>query len=67
MGFTVDDGNIVGPKPGAAPTQVQRKSGLDPVRYTVRAMPGLLATTKAWAACLESERPLAAAIEWLRS
>ena len=43
----------------------QVKAGLDPLRYTVRSVPGLLAKTKAWAEYCDSERPLADAIERL--
>jgi bifunctional non-homologous end joining protein LigD len=43
------------------------KSGLDPSRYTVRTVPGLLAKTKAWAEYCESEQPLAAAIKRMSS
>ncbi len=46
-------------------TWAQVKSGLDPQRYTVRSVPGLLKTTKAWAEYCDSERPLAEAIERL--
>jgi bifunctional non-homologous end joining protein LigD len=48
-------------------TWSQVKRGLDPLRYTVRTVPGLLAKTKAWAQYCESEQPLAAAIKRLRS
>ncbi len=40
----------------------QVKAGLDPLRYTVRSVPGLLAKTKAWAEYCDSERPLADAM-----
>jgi bifunctional non-homologous end joining protein LigD len=43
----------------------QVKSGLDPSRYTIRTVPGLLAKTKAWRDYCESEQPLAAAIKRL--
>ncbi len=38
---------------------------LDPTRYTVRTVPGLLAKTKAWADYGDSERPLEDAIKKL--
>ena len=43
----------------------QVKAGLDPLRYTVRSVPGLLAKSKAWAEYCESERPLADAMKRL--
>ncbi len=43
----------------------QVKAGLDPLRYTVRSVPGLLAKSKAWADYCESERPLADAMKKL--
>ncbi len=43
----------------------QVKAGLDPLRYTVRSVPGLLAKSKAWAEYCESERPLANAMKRL--
>ena len=43
----------------------QVKSGLDPARYTIRTVPGLLAKSPAWAEYCDSERPLAAAIKRL--
>ncbi len=43
----------------------QVKADLDPKRYTVWTVPGLLAKTKAWAEYCESERPLDAAIRRL--
>jgi bifunctional non-homologous end joining protein LigD len=46
-------------------TWSQVKAGLDPRRFTVRSVPGLLAKTKAWAEYCESERPLAPAIKRL--
>ncbi len=46
-------------------TWSQVKSGLDPQRFTVRSVPGLLGKSKAWAEDFESERPLAAAIKRL--
>jgi bifunctional non-homologous end joining protein LigD len=48
-------------------TWSQVKSGLDPLRYTVRTAPGLLAKTDAWAEYCKSEQPLAAAIKRLSS
>jgi bifunctional non-homologous end joining protein LigD len=44
-------------------TWAQVKAGLDPSRYTVRTVPGLLARTKAWAEYCDAERPLADAIK----
>jgi bifunctional non-homologous end joining protein LigD len=41
------------------------KAGLDPLRYTVRSAPGLLAKTKAWAEYCDAERSLATAIKRL--
>ncbi len=46
-------------------TWSQVKPGLDPQRYTIRTVPGLLAKTKGWAEYCESERPLAPAIKQL--
>ena len=43
----------------------QVRSGLDPMRFTVRTTPALLAKTNAWEDYFESERPLAAAIKRL--
>ena len=43
-------------------TWAQVKMGLDPQRYTVRSVPGLLAKSKAWAEYCDAERPLADAI-----
>jgi bifunctional non-homologous end joining protein LigD len=48
-------------------TRSQVKSGLDPLRYTERTVPGLLTKTKAWTEYSESEQPLAAAIKRLSS
>jgi bifunctional non-homologous end joining protein LigD len=48
-------------------TWSQVKPGLEPLRYTIRTVPGLLAKTKAWADYCESEQPLAAAIKRLSS
>jgi bifunctional non-homologous end joining protein LigD len=36
--------------------------GLDPSRFTVRTVPGLLTKTKAWAGYCDGERALSAAI-----
>jgi bifunctional non-homologous end joining protein LigD len=41
------------------------KPGLDPRKYTVRTVPGLLAKTTAWAAYCDRERPLEEAIRKL--
>jgi bifunctional non-homologous end joining protein LigD len=46
-------------------TWSQVKFGLDPLCYTVRTVPSLLAKTKAWAEYCEAEQPLAAAIKRL--
>ena len=46
-------------------TWAQVKTGLDPQRYTIRSVPGLLAKTKAWAEYGDAARPLAQAIERL--
>ena len=46
-------------------TWAQVKTGLDPQRYTLRTVPGLLKKTKAWAEYCDSERPLAPAIQRL--
>ena len=46
-------------------TWAQVKPGLDPARYTLRTVPGLLAKSKAWAEYCDSERPLSAAIRKL--
>jgi bifunctional non-homologous end joining protein LigD len=43
-------------------TWSQVKPGLDPLRYTVRSVPALLAKTKAWAEYCDAEQPLADAI-----
>ncbi|MFO1079855.1 MAG: DNA ligase D [Reyranellaceae bacterium] len=43
----------------------QVKTGLDPMRYTVRTVPALLARTKAWAGYDEAATPLRMAIERL--
>ncbi len=46
-------------------TWAQVKDGLDPQRYTLRSVPGLLAKTKAWAEYCDAKRPLADAIKRL--
>ncbi|TQI73428.1 ATP-dependent DNA ligase LigD phosphoesterase module /ATP-dependent DNA ligase LigD polymerase module [Bosea sp. AK1] len=46
-------------------TWPQVKVGLDPARFTIRAIPKLLAASKAWADYDEAERPLAEAIRKL--
>ena len=43
----------------------QVRAGLDPTRFSVRTVPGLIARSRAWAEYCESERPLAAAIAQL--
>ncbi len=43
----------------------QVKTGLDPARYTVRTVPGLVRKLTAWDEYCEAERPLAAAIKRL--
>ncbi len=43
----------------------QVRSGLDPMRYTVRTVPGLIAKSDAWADYCDAERPLEAAIRRL--
>jgi len=43
-------------------TWAQVKAGLDPARFTVRSVPGLLKGLKAWSDYGEGERPLAEAI-----
>jgi len=43
----------------------QVRSGLDPRRFTLRTVPGLLSRTEAWADYAEAERPLRRAIERL--
>lgn len=48
-------------------TWSQVKAGLDPMNYTIRTVPNLLAKTKAWADYCQSEQPLADAIKRLRS
>jgi bifunctional non-homologous end joining protein LigD len=46
-------------------TWSQVRADLDPKRYTVRTVPGLLKKTKAWADYLDGERPLRDAIKRL--
>jgi bifunctional non-homologous end joining protein LigD len=46
-------------------TWSQVKTGLDPANYTVRTVPGLMKTLKAWADYRDGERPLAVAIRRL--
>jgi bifunctional non-homologous end joining protein LigD len=48
-------------------TWSQVKAGLDPMNYTIRTVPNLLAKTKAWADYCQSEQPLADAIKRLTS
>jgi bifunctional non-homologous end joining protein LigD len=48
-------------------TWSQVKAGLDPMRYTIRTIPGLLARTTAWAEYCQAEQPLADAIKRLRT
>ena len=48
-------------------TWSQVKPGLDPLQYTVRSVPNLLAKTKAWAEYCDAEQPLADAIKRLSS
>ncbi len=48
-------------------TWAQVKAGLDPQRYTIRSVPGLLAKSKAWAEYCDAERPLADAIKRFRA
>jgi bifunctional non-homologous end joining protein LigD len=45
----------------------QVRAGLDPLRYTLRSVPALLAKTKAWSEYCDAEQPLAAAIRKLTS
>ena len=47
-------------------TWPQVKAGLDPARYTIRTVPGLLQKTTAWADYCQAERPLTDAIKRLR-
>ena len=46
-------------------TWTQVRDGLDPVRFTIRTVPALLAKSKAWADYCDAERPLEAAIRKL--
>jgi bifunctional non-homologous end joining protein LigD len=43
----------------------QVRDGLDPGRFTVRSVPGLLAKSKAWTDYCDAERPLEGAIRKL--
>jgi len=43
----------------------QVRDGLDPSRFTVRSVPGLLAKSKAWTDYCDAERPLEGAIRKL--
>ena len=43
-------------------TWAQARADLDPLRFTVRTVPGLLARSKAWADYADAARPLAKAI-----
>jgi len=56
-------------RPGAAVsmplTWAQVKNNLDPLRFTVRTVPGLLRKTKAWSDYCDSEQPLETAIRRL--
>jgi bifunctional non-homologous end joining protein LigD len=44
----------------------QVRAGLDPKRFTIRSVPGLIAKSAAWKEYGDSQRPLKAAIEGLR-
>jgi bifunctional non-homologous end joining protein LigD len=46
-------------------TWTQVKRGLDPARFTIATVPGLLSRTKAWAEYREAARPLAAVLRAL--
>jgi bifunctional non-homologous end joining protein LigD len=46
-------------------TWTQVRAGLDPKRFTVRSVPGLIAKTTAWSDYCEAERPLQSGIERL--
>jgi bifunctional non-homologous end joining protein LigD len=46
-------------------TWAQVRKGLDPMRYTLHTVPGLLKKSKAWADYEKSERPLKDAIRRL--
>jgi bifunctional non-homologous end joining protein LigD len=53
--------------PAAMPlTWAQVRAGLDPSRYTIKSVPGLLKKTKAWEEYCESERPLRSAISQMK-
>jgi bifunctional non-homologous end joining protein LigD len=43
----------------------QVRDGLDPMRFTVRTVPSLLAKSKAWVDYCDAQRPLEAAIRKL--
>ncbi len=52
--------------PVSMPLQwTQLRPGLDPLRFTIRTAPGLIAKSKAWQDYCDSERPLAPAIKRL--
>jgi len=44
-------------------TWVQVRRGLEPLRYTIRSAPGLLARSSAWKDYCECERPLREALK----
>jgi bifunctional non-homologous end joining protein LigD len=46
-------------------TWAQVRRGLDPMRFTLQSVPGLLKKTKAWADYHKAERPLKTAIRKL--
>jgi bifunctional non-homologous end joining protein LigD len=46
-------------------TWSQVKADLDPARFTIRTVPGLIGKSKAWADYCEGERPLEDAIRRL--
>jgi bifunctional non-homologous end joining protein LigD len=46
-------------------TWTQVKKGLDPMRFTIRTAPGLIADSPAWRDSFEGERSLVDAIERL--
>ena len=56
-------------RPGATVSMplgwTQVKADLDPKRFTIRTVPGLISKSKAWADYCDSERPLAEAIKRL--
>ncbi len=47
-------------------TWAQVKTGLDPLRYTIRTVPAALARTKAWTDYDAAAAPLSAAMKALR-